>query len=58
MNRVLVLTRKYYEGAVPEAPADEALDATDRALLDARGRSAKVGDLIARHRYRKRNSKP
>ena len=34
LNRVLVLTRKYYEGAVPEAPADEALDATDRALLE------------------------
>ena len=53
VNRVLVLTRKYYDGAVPAAPADEALDATDRALLETLAAApAKVGDLIARHRYK------
>jgi methionyl-tRNA synthetase len=53
VNRVLVLTRKYYDGAVPAAPADDALDATDRALLETLAAApAKVGDLIARHRYK------
>ncbi|MDA0903546.1 MAG: methionine--tRNA ligase subunit beta, partial [Bacteroidetes bacterium] len=40
-------------GAVPAAPADDALDATDRALLETLAAApAKVGDLIARHRYK------
>jgi methionyl-tRNA synthetase len=53
VNRVLVLTRKYYDGAVPAAPAEDALDATDRALLNTLAAApAKVGDLIARHRYK------
>ena len=53
VNRVLVLTRKYYDGSVPATPSEEALDATDRALLETLAAApAKVGDLIARHRYK------
>ncbi|HAY57394.1 MAG TPA: methionine--tRNA ligase subunit beta, partial [Flavobacteriales bacterium] len=53
VNRVLVLTKKYYDGAVPAAPTDEALNATDRNLLESLSAApAKVGDLIGRHRYK------
>ena len=53
VNRVLVLTKKYYGGEVPAAPAAENLTDTDRALLDALAAApSKIGGLIQRHRYK------
>ena len=38
---------------MPAAPTEDALDATDRALLNTLAAApAKVGDLIARNRYK------
>ena len=53
VNRVLVLTKKYYGGEVPAAPDPEGLTDTDRALLDALAAAPdKIGGLIQRHRYK------
>jgi len=53
VNRVLVLTKKYYAGEVPAAPASESLTDTDRVLLDALAAAPeKIGSLIQRHRYK------
>jgi methionyl-tRNA synthetase len=50
VNRVLVLTRKYYEGAVP---AIGDLSEVDSAVLKSLEEApAKIADLIERHRYR------
>ena len=53
VNRVLVLTRKYYDGVVPCAPKKDALTDVDKSLiavLEVAGEG--IGDLIVRHRYR------
>jgi len=53
VNRVLVLTRKYYDGVVPCAPKKDALTDVDKSLiavLEVAGKG--IGDLILRHRYR------
>lgn len=53
VNRVLVLTRKYYDGVVPYAPKKDALTDVDKSLiavLEVAGEG--IGDLILRHRYR------
>ena len=53
VNRVLVLTRKYYDGVVPCAPKKDALTDVDKSLiavLEVAGEG--IGDLILRHRYR------
>ena len=53
VNRVLVLTRKYYDGFVPCAPKKDALTDVDKSLiavLEVAGEG--IGDLILRHRYR------
>lgn len=53
VNRVLVLTRKYYDGVVPCAPQKDALTDVDKSLiavLEVAGEG--IGDLILRHRYR------
>ena len=52
VNRVLVLTRKYYEGAVPEldqALLTEAETSVLKALAEA---PAEIADLIRRNRFR------
>ena len=52
VNRVLVLTRKYYDGAVPAAAADD-LNEGDRAVLDALSAAPEqIADLIRRNRFR------
>ena len=53
VNRVLVLTRMYYDGVVPCAPKKDALTDVDKSLiavLEVAGEG--IGDLILRHRYR------
>ena len=53
VNRVLVLTKKYYGGEVPAAPAPKDLTDTDQALLEALAAAPdKIGGLIQRHRYK------
>ena len=53
VNRVLVLTRKYYEGVVPIAPNESVLTDVDNALIAVlEGAGERIGDLILRHRYR------
>jgi methionyl-tRNA synthetase len=53
VNRVLVLTRKYYEGVIPVAPKETALTEVDKSLIDVLEKAGdKIGDLILRHRYR------
>ena len=53
VNRVLVLTRKYYEGVVPETPATENLTDVDKKVLESLAYAPdKIADLISRHRYR------
>lgn len=50
VNRVIVLTQKYYEGVVPAAGE---LSAADSAALGEIGEAkAKVADLIERYRFR------
>ena len=52
VNRVLVLTRKYYEGQVPAVPENELND-TDRGVLEALAAApAQIADLIRRNRFR------
>ncbi|MAI24144.1 MAG: methionine--tRNA ligase [Crocinitomicaceae bacterium] len=52
VNRVLVLTRKYYDGAVPAVdPAD--FTEVDRAVLETLSTApAQIADLIRRNRFR------
>ena len=51
VNRVLVLTRKYYEGVVPETPSSENLTDVDKKVLESLADSPdKIADLISRHR--------
>ena len=53
VNRVVVLTQKYYEGVVPDAPKDSVLTDVDKALIEVlEGAGERIGDLILRHRYR------
>ena len=53
VNRVLVLTRKYYDGVVPEISNGQELSKVDKALInDIEGASSKIGDLISRFRFR------
>ena len=53
VNRVLVLTRKYYEGVVPVAPEEAVLTDVDKSLIKVlEGAGERIGDLILRHRYR------
>ena len=53
VNRVLVLTRKYYEGVVPVAPKESVLTDVDKSLIEVlEGAGERIGDLILRHRYR------
>ncbi|MDA0731383.1 MAG: methionine--tRNA ligase [Bacteroidetes bacterium] len=53
VNRVLVLTRKYYEGVVPVAPKESVLTDVDKSLIEVlTGAGERIGDLILRHRYR------
>jgi methionyl-tRNA synthetase len=53
VNRVLVLTRKYYEGVVPDAPKESVLTDVDKSLIEVlEGAGERIGDLILRHRYR------
>jgi len=53
VNRVLVLTRKYYEGAVPEISNRQELTKVDKALIsEIESASSKIGDLISRFRFR------
>jgi methionyl-tRNA synthetase len=53
VNRVLVLTRKYYEGVVPVAPKEAVLTDVDKSLIEVlEGVGERIGDLILRHRYR------
>lgn len=53
VNRVLVLTRKYYDGIVPMAPKESVLTEVDKSLVDVlSGAGERIGDLISRHRYR------
>ena len=53
VNRVLVLTRKYYDGVVPVAPNESVLTDVDKALIEVlEGAGERIGDLILRHRYR------
>ena len=53
VNRVLVLTRKYYEGVVPVAPKESVLTDVDKSLIEVlTGSGERIGDLILRHRYR------
>lgn len=52
VNRVLVLTRKYYGGAVPSLVADD-LGVADRAVLEELAAApARIADLIRRSRFR------
>ena len=52
VNRVLVLTRKYYDGSVP-AVNEADLNEADRAVLDALSAApAQIADLIRRNRFR------
>ena len=53
VNRVLVLTRKYYDGVVPCAPKKDALTDVDKSLIAVLEEAGEgIGDLILRHRYR------
>ncbi|HIO58850.1 MAG TPA: methionine--tRNA ligase [Flavobacteriales bacterium] len=53
VNRIIVLTRKYYDSAVPSFPAAGDLNDVDKALIETLSAApAKIGDLISRHRYR------
>ena len=53
VNRVLVLTRKYYEGAVPAIPEGQKLTPVDTSLMnELESASEKIGDLILRFRFR------
>ena len=53
VNRVLVLTRKYYDGAVPEISNEQELSKVDTALInELEAASSKIGDLISRFRFR------
>jgi len=53
VNRVLVLTRKYYEGAVPAIPEGQTLTEVDTSLInELEAASEKIGDLILRFRFR------
>ncbi|HIK67854.1 MAG TPA: methionine--tRNA ligase [Flavobacteriales bacterium] len=53
VNRVLVLTRKYYEGVVPVVPKESVLTDVDKSLIEVlEGAGERIGDLILRHRYR------
>ena len=52
VNRVLVLTRKYYEGSVP-AVSEADLNEADRDVLDALSAApAQIAGLIRRNRFR------
>jgi len=53
VNRVLVLTRKYYEGSVPAIPEGHKLTEVDTSLMnELESASEKIGDLILRFRFR------
>ncbi len=53
VNRVLVLTRKYYDGTVPEISNEQELSKVDTALInELEAASSKIGDLISRFRFR------
>jgi methionyl-tRNA synthetase len=53
VNRVLVLTRKYYEGAVPAIPEGQKLTPVDTSLInELESASEKIGDLVLRFRFR------
>jgi len=53
VNRVIVLTRKYYESVVPASPNPTDLTDVDRKVLESLANApAKIADLISRHRYR------
>jgi methionyl-tRNA synthetase len=53
VNRVLVLTRKYYEGAVPAIPEGQKLTPVDTSLInELESASEKIGALILRFRFR------
>jgi len=53
VNRVLVLTRKYYEGAVPAIPQGQKLTEVDTSLInELESASEKIGALILRFRFR------
>ena len=52
VNRVLVLTRKYYDGAVPAVDAADFTE-VDRAVLETLSAApAQIADLIRRNRFR------
>ena len=51
VNRVLVLTRKYYSGVVPETPGNENLTDVDKQVLKRLADAPdKIADLISRLR--------
>ena len=53
VNRVLVLTRKYYDGTVPEISNEQELSKVDTALInELEAASSKIGGLISRFRFR------
>jgi len=50
INRVLILTRKYYDGAVPSA--NDFTEVDNAVLISLAAAPDKIGDLIERHRYK------
>ena len=52
VNRVLVLTRKYYDSVIPEAPESELTDAEHAVLAALAAAPQKIADLIRRNRFR------
>lgn len=53
VNRVLVLSRKYYDGSIPNSPATSDLTDVDKQIVERlQNAPTKIADLIQRHRYR------
>ena len=53
VNRVVVLSKKYYEGSIPKSPSTSDLTEVDKQLVEVlQNAPAKIADLIQRHRYR------
>ena len=53
VNRVVVLSKKYYKGSIPKAPSTSDLTDVDQQLVEVlQNAPPKIADLIQRHRYR------
>jgi len=50
VNRVLVLTNKYYEGKIPTA--DEITDEDKKTIEEVKASSVKIGESIEKYRFR------